>query len=333
MKKNPLFSIIIPVYSCENFISKCIESVQKQTFNNFEIIIVNDGSTDSCPSIINSFKSMDSRMRIINQENQGVAVARKNGLHIARGEYIVFVDSDDWLDINCLNLLSEVIKKTNADLICHGMMVDNGKVVSPSFITQRAGFYSKDQIRNEIFPCLIQSKTASYFSPSLCGKAIRTEIICKVIMTDNRVKIGEDGASVIPCVYYSNSMYIMTECLYYYRYNSLSATKSKKVFDWEWPMLVAEHLEKNINMDESDFRDQLNRKITHDCYVVLMSQFNSKEKYRQIKRNILKNLSRESYDIAIKQSKFSGSILAVAMQIALKKRLIFPFYLLHQMRK
>ncbi|GAL67062.1 glycosyltransferase [Jejuia pallidilutea] len=113
---NPKISIIVPVYNAENFISKCIESILAQTYNNLEIILVNDGSTDNSLSVCNRFKELDSRIILINQKNEGTSSARNKGLKVATGEYIGFVDGDDFIDKKMYEILMSTILECNLKL-------------------------------------------------------------------------------------------------------------------------------------------------------------------------------------------------------------------------
>ncbi len=100
----PLFSIIIPVYNVEKYLNKCVDSVLNQTFTDFEVILVDDGSPDNCPAICDSYAEKDKRVRVIHKQNGGLICARKSGLEAARGDYIGFVDSDDWIEENMYEL-------------------------------------------------------------------------------------------------------------------------------------------------------------------------------------------------------------------------------------
>ena len=110
-------SIVVPVYNVEKYLSKCLESLISQTLADIEIICINDGSTDKSLEILENYASKDNRVKIINQENQGVSTARNNGLACANGEYVTFVDSDDWLESNsCEELYNKAIQ-TNSDIV------------------------------------------------------------------------------------------------------------------------------------------------------------------------------------------------------------------------
>lgn len=325
--KKPLFSVLIPVFKIEKYIEECVLSITNQSFSNFEIILIDDGSPDSCPKICERLRKNDSRIKVLHKKNEGVAKARRDGAEIAVGEYIICIDGDDWLKKDCLTKVSEVVQKKNIDIFCFGMMADNGKQTTPLGINYREGFYSKQAIEKEIFPLLIQKSDASYFIPSLCGKVIRRQLFLDNVLANENVTIGEDGACVIPCVFHANSMYISKECFYFYRYNSESATKGKKAFNWDWPKLVANHIENRIDINYGDMQRQLYRKITHDIFSVVVSQFNRKEKYSFIVKDINKHLDDKVYKEAIQKCEFEGSIKARIMMIVLKKRIFFPIYM------
>lgn len=111
-------SVIIPVYNIEKYLRRCLDSVINQTLQDLEIICVNDGSTDSSAEILEEYKRKDNRIIILNQENIGPGAARNAGLKIARGEYIGFIDADDWIDLNFFEKLYGVAKKYDADAAC-----------------------------------------------------------------------------------------------------------------------------------------------------------------------------------------------------------------------
>lgn len=114
-----MVSILVAIYNKEMEISQCIKSLINQTYDNLEIILVNDGSTDSTKEICEKFSKKDNRLKIINKKNEGLEMARRTGLEHATGEYVMFVDGDDWLPKNAVEVLLNVIKKENAD-VCFG---------------------------------------------------------------------------------------------------------------------------------------------------------------------------------------------------------------------
>lgn len=114
-----LFSIIVPVFNTQKYLQKCLESIRKQKYNNFEVILIDDGSSDNSPEICDSYTKKDSRFSVIHKANEGQGVARNIGLTRAKGEFIIFVDSDDYIDENLLGYLSGIIKLYNPELIIY----------------------------------------------------------------------------------------------------------------------------------------------------------------------------------------------------------------------
>lgn len=118
----PKVSIIVPVYNVEKYLRKCIDSLVNQTLNDIEIICINDGSTDKSLKILKEYKNKDSRIILLNQENSGQSVARNRGIEIAKGEYLGFVDPDDWIDLDYYEKLYNAAIGTNADIATAGII-------------------------------------------------------------------------------------------------------------------------------------------------------------------------------------------------------------------
>ena len=117
MKNRPIISIIVPVYNVESYLERCINSILNQTFKNFELILVDDGSTDKSGEICDSFAGYDKRIRVIHKKNGGLSSARNVGLDVSIGKYIGFVDSDDWIDEFMYEKLYRNMIKTKSDIV------------------------------------------------------------------------------------------------------------------------------------------------------------------------------------------------------------------------
>lgn len=124
--KQPLISVIIPVYGVEKYIAQCLESVINQTYKNLEIIVVNDGTKDRSADIAKEYAAKDSRIKVYDFKNGGPSVARNRGLEIVTGEYISYLDSDDWLDTKMYETLLEAAMKNDADMVKCGIIETNG---------------------------------------------------------------------------------------------------------------------------------------------------------------------------------------------------------------
>lgn len=222
--KQPLISVIIPVYGVEKYISQCLESVINQTYNNLEIIVINDGTKDRSAEIAKEYAAKDSRIKVYNFKNGGLSVARNRGLEIATGEYISYLDSDDWLDTKMYETLLETAMKNEADMVKCGIIETNG--ASEEKIT----FSDVKIINNE------QHKAfENYFKGILWTLAwnglYKKELAKKVKFPDNVVH--EDNYSSGMFLYLAKKVIAMPFCLNYYRVNDAGISKGgvKKPLD------------------------------------------------------------------------------------------------------
>lgn len=120
MKSEPLLTVIVPVYGAEMYLSKCVDSLLGQTYQNLQILLVDDGSKDSCPEICDQYGKLDPRITVIHQENMGQSMARNHGLELCRGDYVTFADSDDWVEPTAYGEMLEAMERTGADIACCG---------------------------------------------------------------------------------------------------------------------------------------------------------------------------------------------------------------------
>ncbi len=329
--KRPMFSIIVPIYGVEKFLKKCLDSILNQTFNDFEAILVDDGSKDQCPAICDEYASRDSRFVVIHKKNGGLVSARKAGTEKAIGQYIVCLDGDDWLHENCLKTFLKTINSAKPDVICCGYIAASGHAERRIPLVLPYGLYDRQKMKTLLFPQLIESVNGKYFRPQVWAKAYRRNIYVEnQLQVPNTISIGEDHACTKPCIYHANSVYMEQKCLYYYRINESSMTKSRKPFSWEAPEAIGRTFEKSIDMDECDFQDQVYRNVVHNLFNVAVSQFNRAEKYTVIKKDILKNISKEYYENAIRNCRFQNSWKCKLAQMALRTKSIFLLYIFNK---
>ena len=328
-----LFSIVVPIFNVEVFLDECVKSILNQTYYNFELILVDDGSNDSSGKICDRFEKEDNRIRVIHKKNGGLVSARKAGISIAKGDYAICVDSDDWVEKYYLQRLVKIINNYNPDIICFGHYeVSKGKkkVFTLPF---RKGLYNKENLINEVYPQLIRTKVATAFPPTIWAKAYKMDLYrTEQLYVDDRIQIGEDAACTIPCMLQANSIYILDEPLYYYRRNSVSMTKNRRPFSWDVPELIELHLRRRINIDNDDLQQQISRRTVHAVINVVKTQFYQNEAYSVIVRKIRKEVKRPIYTNALKKSTFKrGSKIAIC-KFFLLHNFYLPFYLLSKIR-
>lgn len=331
--KTIFFSIVVPIYNVEQFLDDCVRSILEQTYKEFELILVDDGSTDSSGQMCDQYEKEDCRIRVIHKKNGGLVSARKAGILIAKGDYAVCVDSDDWIDKKHLQELARIVHDYSPDIICFGHYeVSEGK--KKNFIIPfRKGLYEKSGLINEIYPQLIRTEGATAFPPTIWAKAYKMDLYrTEQLLVDDRIKIGEDAACTIPCMLRANSIYILDKALYYYRRNNISMTKNKKPFSWDVPELIELHLRKRVETNEADLQQQISRRTIHALINVVKTQFYRDEKYRVITKDIQKELDRPIYKNALKDSKFKRESTISICRFFLTHNIYFPFYLLSKIR-
>ena len=149
-----MVSVIVPIYNVEKYLRMCVDSILNQTYGDLQIILVDDGSPDRCGEICDEYAKKDKRIEVIHKENGGLGYARNSGLELAKGEYVIFLDSDDWIDAGHIERLVAEAKKTNADVIVHGYKkcTDEGTVVNKAKLIKLGEF--TDAINDVLYPMI-----------------------------------------------------------------------------------------------------------------------------------------------------------------------------------
>ncbi len=253
-------SVVVPVYNADKYLKDCIDSLLAQTINDFEIILVNDGSTDNSKDICHSFANKYSNIYVIDKVNGGAASARNIGIKKVKGDYIAFVDADDTVLPTFLEDLYNAAVESNADIaMCdYTKFTKNGSF--PFSQPIRGGYYSKAQIEQELYKCLIMYDNLE-FPPTI------SNCVClfkRSLLIDNRieyplVRLCEDSFFGSVCLYNANGfVYIKGKHLYNYNYTpssvSHSVDKNKTKARWQsFLSLNKEYQEyfKNTNYDFS----------------------------------------------------------------------------------
>ncbi|SFI09625.1 glycosyltransferase [Halpernia frigidisoli] len=271
-----ILSVIVPVYNVEKYLRKCLDSILNQTFSNLEIILVNDGSTDSSPEICEDYAKNDSRIKLIHQKNAGVSVARNIGIISAAGDYITFVDSDDWLEPDIYEkMFSITSEKFSSDIImCDFFKITNNSSEKISSVLRR-GFYSKSEIIEELYPTLIVTEKFGRIPIISVWSCLfkRSLLIDNTINFDGSLMYSEDYLFMAESILKAKSFYYLKEN-YLYNYLHYEESRSKKYQpDW-WENLLYLNLElKNLlqNNGDYDFARQLKLQLLHSTFYVLVN--------------------------------------------------------------
>ena len=302
----PLFSVIVPIYKVENYLKQCVDSILNQEYSNYELILVDDGSPDRCPQICDEYAQKDQKVKVIHKENGGLVSARKAGCQVAVGDYILNVDGDDWIMDGYFTAIEAVILKHCPDVVCFGYIYEWEKESWKDPLPHQTGFYDKSKIKDKIFPILIESDKGEIFSPTVWSKATKRELYTKSqMMVDNEISIGEDGACTKPIIYMAESLYIMADCLYYYRQNEQSMTKNRKAYCLDAPGLIAKQYENAITADDDDMQMQICRNFVHNIFIAATTQYNRKDSIRVIHADIRRYLEESQAKARIQKCRYS----------------------------
>lgn len=248
-------SIIVPVYNQQKYIKKCIESIVRQTYKNIEVIIVNDGSVDKTLGICEELRSKDARISIISTKNSGVSRARNIGIDAASGEYLMFVDADDYLDYRAVELSAQRMQETKSD-ICR------------FWLYRKYRFYKRKKINGNLEGKRLRTRDdivrhAILSTDDLCSACctLYKASAIKDIKFDESLELGEDLLFFSEVISRDLSIYFMDACLYYYRVNSGSCTQH---YELEKSIAKTGHA---ISAANEVFRKCLNKGFEHDRYL------------------------------------------------------------------
>lgn len=268
---NYKISVIITIYNMEQYLDKCIQSVINQTYKNLEIILVNDGSTDESLNICNKYAALDIRFVVINKRNEGLVRARISGIKQATGDYITFVDADDWLDSNAYELV--VNMSDNEDMITYGLLEDYTFKSVEKYDWIEEGVYKENNIKNAVLPGIFADNYFFGFNilPNLVCKFIKREILCNCInKVSPDVAIGEDLDFVVQSLNLTRSLRAIKICPYHYvqREKSMVRTSvSDKAVIGLYRDLMA--IESDIN--EADWKKQV---CTYMSFILQLKKMN-----------------------------------------------------------
>lgn len=286
--ENQLISVIVPVYNVEEYLKQCLDSILEQTFSNYEVILVNDGSTDSSGLICQEYAEKDSRIRYFEKENGGLSDARNYGIEQAQGEYLTFVDSDDFLDKMHLNVLYTALVSNNVDISI--VNYANYQTSNATFYLHTFGeYYEKNYSSEELLDNLAILERNDLSFSTIWGKLYKRSVFS--FLRFPKGVIGEDVALIYKIYTQVDKIVYAHKDTYIYRENDSGITKSKI-----YPLVTAQlnHIAERLALLAImgyDVTKHFDRYITF----LKITEYNMRmiwgmedtETYRHIKENLL----------------------------------------------
>ena len=289
-------SIVVPIYNSEKELPRCIDSILNQTFSDFELILINDGSKDGSLNILKEYEQKDKRVTVIDNENNGVSETRNIGIRRSSGDYIAFVDSDDYIESDMVEALVESVEQQNADLVICGLHIDilKGQEVKTSTQTFE---YNVSLDKRDIALNVLGRLNGTYINSPINKLYKKSILIDNNIYMDNTIDLGEDLLFNIEYLRYCNRVVFKEKCLYHYcvksedslttKYRENKLELMKRMYD----VIRKYMLESKVTEDELYKLDNLFIKFIYSVFLDLHNsscKYSFKEKLQFIKIAIKK---------------------------------------------
>lgn len=249
---NILVSIIIPVYNSEAFLDKCIQSAINQSYKNIEVILIDDGSIDSSGEICDNYSSIDSRVKTIHKNNGGLVSSRKTGLIASTGEYVLYIDGDDWIELDLIKNYIDQVLNFNADIVISSHIVNLEGREDILMNSIPSGVYDKNKLKSIIYPKMLYTGKFSQFGifSYSWGKLYRKKLLLEnQLKVDENITIGEDALCLYPTLLDANKLVILEQPGYHYRQRADSLIKTLRKIEISKMQKVYDDL-KNIFYDK-----------------------------------------------------------------------------------
>lgn len=311
----PKISFILPIYGVEKYLNQCVDSILGQTFSDFEVILVDDGSPDRCGEICDAYAAQDSRVKVIHKKNAGVSAARNTGIDAATGEWAYFVDSDDWLEPDAAETLYQAAMRTGADCVMSDVLVHYPKRPKRGYLFSQE-FYTEDRDTIQaVQKFILCHKYSPYYTPKTIigfaapwAKFTRMSIIKDYQVYFDPYAMGrfDDGIWSLYLLDHVNRFYYLPKQTYHYRIVGSSLTHAFKANTLEVLDRGFELTEKFIRETKKDesFRKAHYGRV---CMFFAMQQFqyffnpSNPKPHKEVIRELKETMAREPYCTAIRE--------------------------------
>ena len=287
----PKFSVIVPVYNTEKYLDEAVQSVLAQTESSFELLLIDDGSTDGSVAICDKWAQQDNRIHAIHQSNKGQIAARECGIKHACGEYVVFLDSDDLLDINTLECLSNEIDDNQPDCLVYGFQLFDDNKYGKVYCDETKRIITN---ANDFYQIIISDSSYN----SLCRKSFRKAIINNYDYSKSYgLRFGEDLVQSVYILQNCHKVIFLNKVLYYYR-SVLSSVTHRKIYDWG-SRYKAREVVLSLLLNNAEIKtDTLTifKKVSTKKYAALIVEILSSSVSYRDKVGILRKLKKEKWN-------------------------------------
>lgn len=286
-------SVIVPIYNSEQYLSKCLNSIINQTYKELEIILINDGSIDKSLKIMETYAKKDNRIIIIDKKNEGVSIARNNGIKKSTGKYITFVDSDDYLELDAIEKLYNTINTKKVDIVRSNYQVhylNSSKVDAGNLCELGNKIYDSKSIKEEIIPNLLSGKIPCFVYLLM----VKKELLLKTNLFPTDIHMMEDVILYLDIMTKTNKLYMLDAITYNILYNETGATNNQKNYERNIfnVLEVNKYLKKILKKEKIDNRKNillLNTSNSEAISDFIFKQYLSGNDYMKICKDLSAN--------------------------------------------
>lgn len=324
----PMFSIIVPIYNTEAYLAQCVDSILGQRFHNFELVLVDDGSPDGSGAICDAYAAKDARVTVIHKENGGLVSARKAGAAVCRGNYVINVDSDDYIAPDLLERAAGIICTYSPSVVMFHLMRFSGDVQNPLCNRLPAGLYTGEgmsTIRENLIQDSNSELTLLY---NLCAMVVeRGRYISHQNAVPETISRGEDLVVTAPLLADCASLYIMDYYGYFYRSNPTSIMNTFRVSEIDQIKQLVSYLSERLDADYEEKLDVYT--LTHYFDFLDRAMLRGFHTYRQI--------IRQTYDeelaVRIRRARTTGSLKLKLIFFLMRHRWYTALWVLRKIKK
>lgn len=328
----PEVSIIVPLYKTENYMKKCVDSILRQSLQNIEVILVNDGSPDKCGEIADEYAKIDNRVKVIHSENMGPSHARNLGIKQASGVFIGFVDSDDWIEEDMYKNLYTAANNNNCDAVICSITIDDSRSYESTVINNplSEGIHNRDNITQYIILPMIGPKEQRIFSTPthMLGSACRNIFSRKLIVENNilfpeDISYAEDLLFCFNCYMKCSSLYVLNQPYYHYLYDNSASSLTRGYRENLFDTLLSVH-------DSLDYQIKLNKLLKTyqsrlDARILDSAQKAIANIFKRDNKDLFYKKMSDIYSIITNKKVRTAFKRLEIKQLRLKDRMVFSF--------
>ncbi len=231
-----MLSVVVPVYNTAQYLRKCIESIINQQYKKLDIILINDGSTDGSGEVCDSFLHMDGRIRVFHRKNQGLVAVRKLGVELAQGDFITFVDSDDWIESDMYSQMMTAYTEFEPDMVTSGLTIENDNKVNYEMDRTPEGLYEYEDIKRKLIPHMMHDDLMGKraITSSVCNKIFKVDLLKEIIFDlEESITYGEDAAITYLYIVRASKVVVLNNSWYHYIIHSNSMVRHYDINSFE----------------------------------------------------------------------------------------------------